>query len=1645
MSTPFGYRRLRRRATSAIATTIAVIGTFVVPLGLNPAPAFADTSVGLGSGVECANDLWQAETTADNAGHVYVFYTDYCSNHDFLYYQVSSDGGQTFGPAQTLCAALGAACTVPQANTHSIAGGAYKTEDDPGLFVDTTVSPPKLYIVWDATTSFNLFSPDVTLGAVSSDFGATFTMLNSGANITSAGCGGGGNAPDCGFPQVTARGSNVTVSTGSYDGSGKQPSQKKTVSYSSNGGTTFVSSATNGLSATNGGWYYALRSVLDSSGNTWTLWFNYDGSAGTGNFLRYELSKTTSGSSTTTFTNSIYTAPDGPTYPGAGMASGGGYPAGWWGGTADLAIDGSNKLYLVFQDGRGHTTDGNPSILRMGTCTIGACTTTGSTAGTWTTQASAPRVDDKDASGCGGTEALSTAKCSLSFPRLTATSGGTLSLSWVDDRLATTAGCNPNPRFSHTCGLNMWMRRSSTGISGFTSPSVKLSDHAAFSPVWDSDGAGFKFFYGGASGIATNPACTNQPFAAWTESVDYNGGSTNGGRVYVKNTQSGPASPTSLTAIPNGSQIDLSWPASAGSGITNYKVYRGTGATGDNLALIATVGNVTSYSNTGLTNGTTYTYAVSAVNGSGEGCQSARSSATAGATARTLTLATSPGAVGCANITTTPAPLSGNGTCSRMYADGAVVTVSATTPVTIDATSRYRFNTWSGDATGSGSATVTMSANRSVTANYVKQWAVTIAATGLNCNAPLSFYCDTGNNAVATVQAATYIGSDVAYSGLGFPTKTYVDDGGTLTYSYASTLAVPGSTDVPQTLPADANRQYRLDTVGGPASGATISAATTINATYVTQRKVTFAQTGIGGDSSGTVVQIIGTGTNPANASLAASSLGTATFYDDGSTWTYQSPVSASAGKRYTVGSTSGTLSAADEGTTKNPTYITQWQLTIVTNQGGIGTNHITPNPTSGDGYYDNGTSVSLTADPSANVGGSPYTFQNWTGNVAGSPNVSNPVSVAMNQARSVTANYSLDTFGLTVSKDGTGSGSVTSSPAGIDCGATCSNTFDYGTSLTLTATPSTGSTFTGWSGAGCSGTDDCVVTVDAAKSVTATFTLQTNTFGVSKDGTGAGSVASTPAGISCGATCSFAFDYGTSVTLTATPTVGSDFTGWSGAGCSGTGDCVVTMDAARSVTAMFTLQTPTLTVSKSGVGSGSVASSPAGIACGATCAAAFDYGTVVTLTATPSGASLFTGWSGAGCSGTGDCVVTMDQARSVTATFSDQPQQHLDVAVDGAGSGSVGSTPVGIDCGATCSANFDEGTSVTLTATPATGSDFGGWNGAGCTGASGCVVTMDQARSVTATFTLETRSIDVSKDGTGAGSVASSPAGIGCGATCALAFDYGTVVTLTATPSTGSDFTGWSGAGCTGAGDCVVTMDAAHAVTATFTLQTHALDVTKLGTGAGSVSSSPAGIECGATCSTSFDHATVVTLTATPDADSMFIGWAGSGCTGTGDCVVTVDAAHAVTATFTAVAHQPDDRIGLSPKVAKMVGDGVYNVTGKQQTKSTKAALGKKKTFYVSVQNDGSATDTFVVSGTKQAKGFVVKYFVGKTEVTAAVTTGTYTVQNLAPGAAKTITAVATVKSTATVGAVQKLSVTTTSQGHTQADVVKGKLKAIR
>ncbi|HEY6072324.1 MAG TPA: hypothetical protein VIV15_02775, partial [Anaerolineales bacterium] len=76
----------------------------------------------------------------------------------------------------------------------------------------------------------------------------------------------------------------------------------------------------------------------------------------------------------------------------------------------------------------------------------------------------------------------------------------------------------------------------------------------------------------------------------------------------------------------------------------------------------------------------------------------------------------------------------------------------------------------------------------------------------------------------------------------------------------------------------------------------------------------------------------------------------------------------------------------------------------------------------------------------------------------------------------------------LTITKSGTGSGRVTSSPTGINCGSNCSGNFAYNTIVTLTAAAATGSTFVGWSGPLCSGTGTCVVTMSAAQTVNAVF-----------------------------------------------------------------------------------------------------------------------------------------------------------------------------------------------------------------------------------------------------------------------------------------------------------------------------------------------------------------------------------------------------------------------------------------------------------------------------------------------------------------------------------------------------------------------------
>ena len=174
------------------------------------------------------------------------------------------------------------------------------------------------------------------------------------------------------------------------------------------------------------------------------------------------------------------------------------------------------------------------------------------------------------------------------------------------------------------------------------------------------------------------------------------------------------------------------------------------------------------------------------------------------------------------------------------------------------------------------------------------------------------------------------------------------------------------------------------------------------------------------------------------------------------------------------------------------------------------------------------------------------------------------------------------------------GNGSVSVSPGGEPCGASCHRYF-IGTVVSLAATPGPNATFTGWSGGGCSGTGQCQVTIGTAGiAVTATFSTPGPTapgpFPLAVTIVGAGVVTSAPAGIACSSgTCSASFSSGTAVTLTATPSAGSTVSGWSVTGappCPGTGTCTVTMTASIAVTAVFT-RLPIVTIAGTTVATG--------------------------------------------------------------------------------------------------------------------------------------------------------------------------------------------------------------------------------------------------------------------------------------------------------------------------------------------------------------------------------------------------------------------------------------------------------------------------
>lgn len=366
------------------------------------------------------------------------------------------------------------------------------------------------------------------------------------------------------------------------------------------------------------------------------------------------------------------------------------------------------------------------------------------------------------------------------------------------------------------------------------------------------------------------------------------------------------------------------------------------------------------------------------------------------------------------------------------------------------------------------------------------------------------------------------------------------------------------------------------------------------------------------------------------------------------------------------------------------------------------------------------GATVTLTATPKSG-----YKFLHWMGDCSGTE----ACTLSMTSDKFVTAAFQTAPE-LTVTK--TGDGTITSTPAGIACGTSCSAEYTQGISVTLTPVASPGYKFANWTGA-CSGNEACIVTMDNVKTVGAVFTaIQTyRTLTVSK--TGEGTITSIPASVSCGSICSSSFLSGSTVSLIAQPDFGFVFTGWSGA-CSSTGTCALMMDGDKSVSASFT-ELPKYQVKITKPSTGVISSEPAGILCGGLNKQCISSFSSAKLTAIPNPGYELIRWNGCQAPEGNTCYVKPAGKMTVSAAFKKLPKYNLKIIKNTLGS--IASTLAGLnypDHKKSCAVKFVKGTEVTLTPVPKAGRAFGGWTGA-CSGLDPCTFLMDGNKGVGAMF----------------------------------------------------------------------------------------------------------------------------------------------------------------------------------------------------------------------------------------------------------------------------------------------------------------------
>jgi len=287
---------------------------------------------------------------------------------------------------------------------------------------------------------------------------------------------------------------------------------------------------------------------------------------------------------------------------------------------------------------------------------------------------------------------------------------------------------------------------------------------------------------------------------------------------------------------------------------------------------------------------------------------------------------------------------------------------------------------------------------------------------------------------------------------------------------------------------------------------------------------------------------------------------------------------------------------------------INSYNLTVNAVNGTVAKN---PNQTS----FNYGTSVILT--PTPNTG---YTFTSWSGDATGN---ANPLTVNMVTDKTITANFTIAAYTLVVIST---NGVVVANPVQA--------TYNYGSTVQLTATANAGYTFTSWSGDATGSTNPLTVTMNSNKNITANYTAVVPTYTLNVTAVN-GIVVKNPNLAS--------YASGASVILTATANTGYVFTGWSGDATGTVSPVTVIMNANKNVTANFALIGTNFTLNVTAV-NGSVLKNPDLLS--------YASGASVILTASANSGYTFTGWSGDATGSVSPVTVVMNSNKNVTANF---------------------------------------------------------------------------------------------------------------------------------------------------------------------------------------------------------------------------------------------------------------------------------------------------------------------------------------------------------------------------------------------------------